>query len=752
MLNPTAERTTAAPKPDLRATFGATGGRVLLFFFACATPEPTAADSGGEDTASAAGPAWDAPAATLDCAEGDDAPLLDGALADADIPREELGFDPTLWDNLARAGYVRGPYQMPWFEEVHNSAEHAACFARQAEADLDTAAIAAHPVAAALGVTAAQAQIVADGDPIDAADTTLEQALGLLVDAAGSGDDPARASELPPDLAEALVPIVLAMTEGLHARAAMDEASADIDKNRKLFLGAAGIVLPGNGYYPPITDAAANTAFNDWATGDAGPKALLLPARQLAFAVEDADLLRFAGGDTDWSFATAAGELRISPSTDDTHALEDVELLFHLDLGGDDAYVDGAGANVSEDNPVALTVDLGGDDLYGYAAVGDSHDVDGALVSDGGGRQSSSGYWISDSRTGRQGSGRYGIGLLFDLGGGNDTYSSLRMSQGFGTLGVGVLRDDGGNDVYQAEAGAQGSGVLGWGLLLDGGGDDTYHAWAFSQGFGYVGSIGTLLDAGGDDTYIADPGNSFGGVTLYASPQLPSGEGNSSFCEGAGFGLRGDSYGVYLSGGFGVLRDVSGDDAYENGVFGQGAGYWEGTGLLADGAGNDQYDALYYVQGGAAHFATGLLFDGGGDDRYNQRFDSYYMQTGAGHDYSLGVLVDDGGDDVYGFGGLAVGASNCQGVGVFVDKDGADTYLARSTYSVGLGNHSTECETRLSDPSIGIFVDGGGDPDSWTWTDGDVRTPADDSTFGIAWTGTADEHGGAIDGDGGVGF
>ena len=130
------------------------------------------------------------------------------------------------------------------------------------------------------------------------------------------------------------------------------------------------------------------------------------------------------------------------------------------------------------------------------------------------------------------------------------------MSQGFGSMGVGVLADDGGDDTYTSEAASQGAGVFGIGLVYDGGGDDTWRTWAFAQGFGYVGSGGLAYDRGGDDVWWSDPGNDFGGTTIYYSPQLASGQGNSSFSQGAGFGLRGDAYELYLAGGIGVLRGI----------------------------------------------------------------------------------------------------------------------------------------------------------------------------------------------------
>jgi hypothetical protein len=608
-------------------------------------------------------------------------------------------------------------------------------------------------VAAALGVLAATAGFPTDGDPIQPDDRDLAAALDDLVRAAGGGDDPARAAELPEDLATALVPIVQALAEGIRARHRMDEASAAVGKPQRLFRDGAGMVLGAVGVVPEYTDADATDVFTDWFVSDDGPRALLLPARQLAFAVEDADLPRFLGGDTRWTFATEAGAVTIWPSTDDVHDADtEGAVLFGLDLGGNDTWLGGAGANADDENPVALTVDLGGDDVYGYTPEPDSHDGEGLLASDEGGRDNAYGYWPSSSRIGRQGSGRYGIGMVFDLGGGADTWASLRMSQGFGALGVGVLADDGGDDTYTAEAGVQGSSVFGYGLLVDGGGNDRYTSWAYSQGFGYTGGMGLLLDVAGDDVYWADPGNNFGGTTLYYSPQLPGGEGNSSFCQGAGFGFRGDNWSRWFSGGVGSLHDTSGNDTYTAGVFSQATGYWEGTGLLTDGRGDDAYDALYYMQGGSAHFASAILLEAGGNDRYSQTFDSYYMHTGAGHDFSLGMFLEDGGDDLYNYGGLSTGASNCQGVGVFVDKDGADTYTARSTYSTGLGNHSGECEARTSTPSIGIFLDGGGDADVYAWPEDERRTPDNDTTFGIEWAETSDEHGGAADGDGATGF
>jgi hypothetical protein len=239
---------------------------------------------------------------------------------------------------------------------------------------------------------------------------------------------------------------------------------------------------------------------------------------------------------------------------------------------------------------------------------------------------------------------------------------------------------------------------------------------------------------------------------MYYSAQMP-GDGNSSFVQGIGFGMRDDTDVTFLSGGVGILRDASGDDAYTASTFGQGSGYWQGTGLLLDGDGSDSYDAYYYVQGGAAHYSAGVLLDAGtGNDKLDTHLAPAYMHFGAGHDFSAGVFVDEGGDDTYVYAGLAAGASNCQGIGIMVDNGGSDSYTATSTYSTGLGNQSSECDSgsRATAPSIGLFLDSGGDPDTYVWPD-DSRTPADDSSFGISWNGVSTEHGGAVDGDGETG-
>lgn len=733
----------------------------FLIFLACKDHKPDdspAPDDTGADTGELTPPVWDEPAAAIACAPGGEAPLFDAALENAGVAREDFGYTNSEWNIWG--DYVQNDYVLSWFTDVHHDPEQVPCFAGQLQADVDTALTTLHPVASAIAAWAPHIDVPLNGDPPND-HSPLADVIARLP---GVVEDPVEQSDvlqgLDPDLATALSPVISAIADAVDLRASMNATVSEYSARLpgRLFSQGSGMVIQDGSAVPDYSDPDELDWFGGWYPSDSGPRtSFAIAARRIAFAVEEADLVRFSASTTvgePWVIHTDAGAIRISPSTADTHDDSDGATLFELELGGDDLWTGTAGATFDKENPVSVVVDLQGDDHYGYVEVPDAGDVAGVLVSDAEGRRSSGGYQISASTTGRQGSGRWGVGLLLDLGGGDDSYASLRMSQGYGSMGVGVLYDDAGDDTYVAEAGAQGAAVFGLGMLLDGGGSDQYTAWAFSQGFGYVGSGGLLADAGeGADVYYSDPGSSFGGTTLYASPQLPNGEGNSSFTQGAGFGLRADSVGVYMAGGLGMLRDGGGNDTYTGGVFTEGTGYWEGTGLLADAGGDDVRNALYYAQGGAAHFALAILVDGGGDDQHNTSFAPYNMMLGAGHDYSVGVFIDESGDDSVVVPSLALGASNCQGRGVYTDNDGSDTYLVSSSYSTGLGNHSGECEARSDyTGSNAVFMDGGGDADTYTWPEGDVRAPADNSSFGIAWAGTDDEHGGAVDGDGESGF
>jgi len=679
-------------------------------------------------------PTWDAQAEALPCAIDTvaDHPLLDDALADAGLNLADVNFDDTDWGYASYGPYLDDAFLLPWFYEVHFDPLRLPCFGGQVAADLDHAGTTAHPVATAIGEAMDKLEAPRTLEPLDPATAVQD-----LADLSG----------LPEDLAAALTPILAAMAEVATARATM-LVTPPTEPEFLADYGHGGCIID---YYSDPDFAVDGV--QDWVLDPTqGPRVLYDPARVLAFAIEHADLARFADTDASLDVDTSIGRVIVAgPDADEPGDIGDVAL--YLDLGGDDIYIHPAGAS-SDTTPVSVHIDLSGDDHYAYEEW--SEGGGGLLPKDQDGRYPGDANYgaFSLSKIGRQGSGRLGVGLLFDLGAGTDHYQSLRMSQGWGHLGVGALYDDGGSDTYLAEEGAQGAASMGIGLFMDAGGDDTHNSFHASQGFAYVQAVGMAWDGGGDDIWYANPGKEEdGGTTVYYSPQLPSG-GNASFSQGSGFGRRGDADGAFLSGGLGVLRDAEGDDAYTAGTFAQGSGYWQAVGLLLDGDGHDSYDAYYYVQGGAAHYATGaLLDDGQGDDAYNTNMVPNYMHAGAGHDFSVGVIVDEGGDDTWVYGGLAAGASNCEGIGLFVDNGGADTYQPTSQYSTGLGNHSGECidTTRVAVDTIGLFMDSGGDTDTWAWPDGDRATPENDASFGIRWNDHETEFGGAVDGDGETG-
>ncbi|MDD4029301.1 MAG: hypothetical protein PHX86_06310 [Caldisericia bacterium] len=374
-----------------------------------------------------------------------------------------------------------------------------------------------------------------------------------------------------------------------------------------------------------------------------------------------------------FSTNTPMGHILIHPTKDTLHTYRNV--LFSLDLGGNDHYMNSAGGNDSWFNPVSICIDMNGNDQYS----------------------------MEDPSVYSQGAGVFGFGALIDFQG-DDMYQSKQYSQGFGCFGVGLLWDQNGTDQYSCDYLAQGSGVFGIGILHDTSANDTYHTYSFGQGFGYVKGFGLLLDDAGDDVYIANDEDVAG-----TNPQ--SSDHNTSFCQGAGFGRRADlSEGNSMSGGMGVLIDIEGNDTYSCGVFGQGTGYWAGTGVLYDGKGNDSYKGVWYVQGGAAHFGIAMLMDDEGDDTYDALLN---MAQGAGHDVSLGYLIDRSGNDTYTAPNLALGGGNTNGLGFFVDAQGDDVYQLRRNNATNLGKASCEVfpntSWRFGKLTLGLFIDRSGE-------------------------------------------
>ena len=448
--------------------------------------------------------------------------------------------------------------------------------------------------------------------------------------------------------------------------------------------------------------------------GDVDVEQITQGAIEIAAALDRANLSQFRGRNQTFQLDANAGQIAIQGSDDDRYDDEQWnETVFLLELGGDDTYLFPAGANASVDNGIALVIDLDGADTYAYDEVPHENDIgpeghirlpadrEGRLPPRPGQEMGP----ISMSTISRQGAGRLGIGMLIDLGVNNDQYRSLRMSQGYGYLGVGILWDEGGDDLYHGESHVQAHAAAGIGLLVDQAGSDSFRAYTQSQASASSLGVGILSDYEGDDEYFLHPND-----VLYPSAQDPEGS-NASLGQGMGFGRRanGTSDRNFMSGGFALLRDRAGNDRYTAGIFAQGSGYWFGTGMLIDGAGDDHYDAQWYVQSGAAHYAISVLIDEEGNDQYNQTARRQNVMLGGGHDFSVSWFIDRAGNDSYLAASLSLGAGNAAGFGIFADARGTDTYETSAGSTYGNANQNTEDALRIRAGTIGVFLDADGD-------------------------------------------
>ena len=338
-----------------------------------------------------------------------------------------------------------------------------------------------------------------------------------------------------------------------------------------------------------------------------------------------------------------------------------------IDLGGDDEYC--ISVDSTKEFASSVIIDLEGDDVY---------HADGDFV---------------------YGSGFFGHGILVDLLG-DDTYLTNNFSLGSGLFGVGVLVDEQGNDKYFGDTFGQGAGSFGMGFLVDMEGADQYSGALFVQGFGFVSGLGALIDSSGNDNYFA--GGRYKDILRYKDHYI-------SLSQGFAYGLR-----PMMSGGIGMLFDLSGNDVYTSDIFGQGSSYWFSLGTLMDAEGNDKYVSFQYAQGAGTHLCLGILEDGSGDDVYI----SHGVSQGCGHDLALGMLWDKSGDDNYVAQSLSQGAGSANGFGILVDEGGDDGYhVSIKDNTQGYGN------PRRDYGSVGMLLDlsgkdryiGNGKDSTW-WT------------------------------------
>lgn len=634
---------------------------------------------------------------------------------------------------------LHDPYRLSFFDPVLTEPWKAPGWARSAVGTLDDAALADRSVAyRAARVIEAQA-ILAERPAVRHAPEAIDpvaplaDAVARFVTAAGGAPDRAAieadAADVPLDLQLAVATVVEGARQALLARRAAFAMVPAATVQQLYDYGPAFVVPRADGFGLSPANANIERLFNrDLRYGELfGGTADLLDAIDLAglerFAVP-AGTATVATSSASFVFShdTPAGRIAIGGGENGIYderatGFEGAWAVL-IDLGGHDDYRIAAGGNVSAANGVSVVIDLGGDDRYGYVEVPHALDLPPRLPSDAGGRftplRPDQGTPISLSEVPRQGSGRAGIGVLVDLGAGSDHYQSLRMAQGSGIFGAGVLADDGGDDTYLAEVMAQGAAAFGIGLLLDLGGSDLRSAYQFAQGFAYARAVGVAYDVAGDDRWLLDAGDPmFGGDPLYPSAQRPT-NSNASLGQGFGFGRRADfSDRAFMSGGIGVLVDAEGRDEYEGSVFAQGGGFWFGTGILADHRGADHYDGMWYAMASGAHYALGFLLDGDGSDTYGGRLPRVNVTLAGGHDFSAAFLIDEAGDDTYNGSRITLGSGNASGTGVFADNGGDDRYSVLSAFSLGAaGLLDAELaragSTRRKIDTLGVFIDASG--------------------------------------------
>ncbi|MDH7515245.1 MAG: hypothetical protein QHI48_05170, partial [Bacteroidota bacterium] len=209
---------------------------------------------------------------------------------------------------------------------------------------------------------------------------------------------------------------------------------------------------------------------------------------------------------------------------------------------------------------------------------------------------------------------------------------------------------------------------------------------------------------------------------------------NESDAQGYGAGRRADhTDGHNMSGGLGILHDLSGDDTYSAGVFAQGSAYWYGYGVLSDRSGNDRYRGVFFNLGASAHFAIGVLFDDAGDDKSD-----LVMTLGfaTAHDCSAAFYIDAGGNDTYTMSdgderACSLGSSLNNSFALFANIRGDDVYEPVGN-ALGYATARRGGEWAVYAPSTGLFFDiggrdtykhrFGGDETSWE-TLAPVKTP-----------------------------
>jgi len=669
-------------------------------------------------------PKWDTTFVAPDCLADKRAPLLEEALENSGLDRFTFGFSEA---DLKKASYYKYGYAIPdefsppLVETLLGNPARVGCIEGEAAGALDYYLEQDHPVAGMIRHATLLLGIPLDKrPPLDSAHLPGDfgQAISAICRASKNSDEidytiedtgisedecSVKIDMLPAELTETLTPVMWTILEGIEARKKMDSETSKRYGPEWWWRNGDGLVRSLTAE-PSRRIIPKNFEQRRYLLGVEGRRALYAASARIAFAVEDADLQRFAGlMGVNFEVYTSAGWIIMRDAADHVHPDDGKDILFLLDLGGDDEYLNPVASNTSPLNPVSIAIDLAGNDVYHYETQKTPYDRDDFLPADKHGRFRGDEYYgnISLSRTYRQGAARNGIAMLFDFGKGEDSYQSLRCSQGCAYLGVAVLFDDGGEkNTFLAEDMSQGMAQFGIALnIVAGEGENHFEAFSHSQGYGYVGGVAIHVSKGGKTSYICNIGDpDQGGIPLYYTSQRP-GKGNSSFCQGAGQGRRTDDKAgqkEFLSGGIGILRNICGDTTYIASIMASGFGYWDSSmGILSDGCGNDTIDVLQYGIGSAAHFGTGIVaFGGKGTLTVNSTYAdaTHNVVIGASNDLSIGAFINEERDATINITGLSTGTSTCTSIGMFIQNGGKSHFIVSGSNSSATANSGCEKE------------------------------------------------------------
>jgi hypothetical protein len=130
---------------------------------------------------------------------------------------------------------------------------------------------------------------------------------------------------------------------------------------------------------------------------------------------------------------------------------------------------------------------------------------------------------------------------------------------------------------------------------------------------------------------------------------------------------------------------------------------------MHDVAGDDKYWGSRYCQGSAAHQAVGILLDDAGNDVYAGQIAA---NQGAAWDVAVAGFYDFAGDDVYVGSDLSLGGAEQNGIALFYEGGGKDSYMTPLKKTLGYGGRTDYAGGRNA-ANIAIFLDMGGANDRY---------------------------------------